>query len=286
MKTRLSIIGLVAVALVVGLFLHTGRAGATPPISWYPELFDIAVPPGGRLPTKITATITKSLPSTRVEITPSLAQHLVSVEPTTFPALPTGSTVTINLIFGVATGTPHRLIRGTLHLKETGGKGKGTQAQPLPIALTIGDLLYPPDPGEAGKAALEGIDSDGDGLRDDIQRYIELTHPNEPATRAGLRQYIFPLQRALVDADSGETALQHTANLDRADDCLQSLIGLRPTIEATDKLVAEFLNTEERSRAYILYDSQLGGHVFRLRGLSEINTSLCDFDPITIGGER
>lgn len=32
----------------------------------------------------------------------------------------------------------------------------------------------PPDPGEAGMVTLEGIDSDNDGVRDDIQRWIAL----------------------------------------------------------------------------------------------------------------
>ena len=49
-----------------------------------------------------------------------------------------------------------------------------------------GDGL-PPDPGEAGKATLEGIDSDQDGIRDDIQRYIALTYPDSQKTRAALR---------------------------------------------------------------------------------------------------
>jgi hypothetical protein len=46
----------------------------------------------------------------------------------------------------------------------------------------------PPDPGEAGKATIEGIDSDQDGLRDDIQRYIALTYPDSEKTREALRQ--------------------------------------------------------------------------------------------------
>jgi hypothetical protein len=38
----------------------------------------------------------------------------------------------------------------------------------------------PPDPGEAGKATLEGIDSDNDGVRDDIERWIVLENENLP----------------------------------------------------------------------------------------------------------
>ena len=34
----------------------------------------------------------------------------------------------------------------------------------------------PPDPGEAGRRTLAGIDSDRDGIRDDLQRYVALTY--------------------------------------------------------------------------------------------------------------
>jgi hypothetical protein len=277
MKTRLSLLVLVAVALVVGLFLNSGRVGATPPVSWQPKPFDIAVPPGGRLVTKFTATITKSIPSSRVEVTPSLAPYVVSVKPATLPALSAGSTTTVEIVFAVATGTPHGTIEGTLHLKETGGKGKGTQAQPLAITLTIGNLLYPPDPGEAGKVTLEGIDSDGDGIRDDIQRYIEITYPDEPLVKAALRQDTIPLQAKLLDAHSEEKSLLHHEETERSQECLGALFGTERGFDLAFAMQAEMLNTDARSRAYILYNSQLSGHIFSGPAVDDI--SACDFDP-------
>jgi hypothetical protein len=283
MTKRLSILAVVAAALAAGLFISL-PARAVPPVSWQPAPFDVAVPPGGRLPTKVTAIVGSAIPATRVEVTPSLAPYVASIEPSSLPALAAGSQVTINLVFQVATGTPFGTIDGTLKFRKA--SGTSTQAQPLPIVLTIGELLYPPDPGEAGKQTLEGIDSDGDGVRDDIQRYIELKHPEAPLTRAALRQYVLPLQAALLDADSEEAALQHDETLSRADDCLIALIGFKDQVEARNALLAEALNTEERSRAYILYDRQLGGRVFSLRGLSEITPALCDFDVQGFGGVR
>lgn len=46
----------------------------------------------------------------------------------------------------------------------------------------------PPDPGKAGKQTLMGIDSDGDGLRDDVQRYIYLTYPDQPDVQRALKK--------------------------------------------------------------------------------------------------
>ena len=52
------------------------------------------------------------------------------------------------------------------------------------VAFNVTEL--PPDPGAAGKATLEGIDADGDGLRDDLQRFIAISYPDSGRTRAGL----------------------------------------------------------------------------------------------------
>lgn len=38
--------------------------------------------------------------------------------------------------------------------------------------------ILPPDPGEAGEATLVGIDSDGDGVRDDVQRKLSFEFPD------------------------------------------------------------------------------------------------------------
>lgn len=39
---------------------------------------------------------------------------------------------------------------------------------------------FPPDPGSAGKATFAGIDSDQDGIRDDVQRHIILANADNP----------------------------------------------------------------------------------------------------------
>lgn len=146
MKGRVFILAVMAVGLAVGLFM-TGPAAALPPVSWQPEPFDIAVPLGGRLPTKVTATIGEDIPTTRVEVTPSLAPYVASIEPATLPALSAGSEVTIDLVFEVAADTPLNTIDGTLKLRNT--NNTSTQAKPLPIILSIaeGQLVSNPSGG-------------------------------------------------------------------------------------------------------------------------------------------
>ncbi|MGH8488103.1 MAG: hypothetical protein ACREXS_04330 [Gammaproteobacteria bacterium] len=67
----------------------------------------------------------------------------------------------------------------------------------------------PPDPGEAGKAALEGIDSDGDGVRDDIQRYIALNFPDSAKTRAALTQQAKTFQSMLIGANDKSASMRN-----------------------------------------------------------------------------
>ncbi len=52
----------------------------------------------------------------------------------------------------------------------------GASPQPVPSAILDVDKNFkfprgfPPDPGPEGKKSLQGIDSDHDGVRDDVQR--------------------------------------------------------------------------------------------------------------------
>lgn len=273
MKRHVLILAVVAVGLAAVLL--AGPAWALPPVSWQPEPFDVAVPPGGRLSTQVTATVGEDISATRVEVTPSLARFVTSIEPATLPALTAGSEVTISLVFEVATGTPAGTYGGTLHLRQTSGRGNDTQGRPLPLKITVGDLLYPPDPGEAGKATLEGIDSDGDGIRDDVQRYIQLTHPDAPAVRAGLGQYARGLQTALLVATDREESRRVAKELDRADECLEHFVGF-DAYAFGDDVTIEMLNTEARSRAYISFDHNLGGTITRIPIIPDPAT--CDFD--------
>ncbi|MBI3534371.1 MAG: hypothetical protein HY072_02640, partial [Deltaproteobacteria bacterium] len=47
---------------------------------------------------------------------------------------------------------------------------------------------FVPDPEKNGKKTIEGIDSDHDGLRDDVQRWIYARYPKDEKKRKALRQ--------------------------------------------------------------------------------------------------
>lgn len=143
---------------------------------------------------------------------------------------------------------------------------------------TVDDSGLPPDPGETGKATLAGIDSDGDGVRDDVQRYIALTYPDSEKVRTALTQYAISLQNALIDADDKEKSIQHAEESDRAGSCLWYVLGsLDERIKVRNNLILVMLNTDERNRAYFTYNDQLGGEVFNSVPYDERSSS-CEFD--------
>ena len=161
---------------------------------------------------------------------------------------------------------------------------KTTEQLPTDQAETtiVDDRGLPPDPGEAGKATLEGIDSDNDGVRDDVQRYIVLTYPDSEKTRAAVFQYARALQKFVLNANDKNASLIHDAEADAAQDCLVYIRGVRKARENFVGLRAQLLNTPERSRAYIRADQQLSGQVFALTPDTQLKSS-CSFDPDAMG---
>src|SRR5574337_618996 len=108
------------------------------------------------------------------------------------------------------------------------------------------DFVLPPDPGKAGKETLLGIDTDGDGVRDDIQRYIYLTYPDDKKLRLGLTCYAIEFQGVLKDANDREAAYDHANKMARQGECLFYLKG-EESIDIRNALRAKILNTRERS---------------------------------------
>lgn len=167
-----------------------------------------------------------------------------------------------------------------------GGNNNGATSVVTPPADTlppvVDDSGLPPDPGEAGKATLEGIDSDNDGVRDDVQRYIALTYPDSERTRAALTQYAKVRQNSLLDADDKEKSIRHAEESDKTGACLWYILGsLDERIKVRNSLKSVILNTDERNYAYFTYDSQLGGEVFQSVPYDE-RASSCEFDPASL----
>lgn len=135
----------------------------------------------------------------------------------------------------------------------------------------------PPDSGPAGKATLAGIDSNGNGVRDDVERYIAINHQDSAKVRAALMQFATVAQLELIDSTDKQKSIQHANESGRAIDCMVDIAGSVQKAENLYKdLQLVILNTDARNKAYFAYDDQLGGEVF------SDSASTCAFDPSTL----
>lgn len=126
----------------------------------------------------------------------------------------------------------------------------------------------PPDPGEAGKATLQGTDLDGDGVRDDVQRYIAENFPGDQRIQNALKGFAKAQLETLINAQNKNASIQHSVEASRTHQCLYFIF--EEAGRAGDMLRAEVLNTEARSLAYITYNNNLGGQGYRLLNDDEL----------------
>lgn len=118
----------------------------------------------------------------------------------------------------------------------------------------------PPDPGEAGNATVLGVDSDDDGVRDDVQNRIAERYPQDPAAQQALGAMAKSLQTALSAQQQGGTADIFAA--------ADALVGTSGALEgqggADDRLFVklQMINTKERGAAYGAFNAALSGQFF------------------------
>jgi hypothetical protein len=168
------------------------------------------------------------------------------------------------------------------HLTEAAATLLSTEAGRL-IGILEDNMGLPKDPGTAGKATLEGIDSDNDGVRDDLQRLIALTHTDSAKIRTLLTLYSKAFQQILIDADDKTLSIQHSNEKGRLFKCeiyLESELDIDLTPPKKD-LIAETMNTDARSRAYIQYNQQVSGRIagLNITGNFSEQKVFCDFNP-------
>ncbi|MBA6295466.1 hypothetical protein [Colwellia sp. MB02u-9] len=144
----------------------------------------------------------------------------------------------------------------------------------------ITNLNLPPDPGAAGKISIAGIDSDNDGIRDDIQRFIFLNYLNAEITQNALIDVAIILQNSLTSTTKNQ-AIQTAELLDRATECLiyatsmrvgENQISLETIEDAQDihnALLSQVVNTEDRLNAYLNHQEFLGGETFSSAAMTQ-----------------
>jgi hypothetical protein len=146
------------------------------------------------------------------------------------------------------------------------------------VEFSIDASLEVPDPGPAGKVTLAGIDSDNDGVRDDVQRWIAENFGNSLKTKAAMKQQAEMSQLKLMSAEDRQKSIAATYKGFKAQHCLWSIRGIDEAELLSKKLIALQLNTDSRIRADIKTSANFNGQSWEAQS-NEQHKLDCAFNP-------
>ena len=137
------------------------------------------------------------------------------------------------------------------------GVGKGgtpiLRSAPIPLDDDLTIIIpiernIPPDPGVVGETTLAGMDTDKDGVRDDLEREVVRLYPNNAKARASMYEIAKQYQLILLNSTSPNLVRDSNAYILAWSRCLQVATG-DSGATAID-LEAQAVNTEARAQAY------------------------------------
>jgi hypothetical protein len=278
MKKQLAVtLGLI-VAGAIGVYAFQ----STPTVTLVP-----ATPSTISVDSTTTITITAQITDARVITT---GVNLLQVDPNT------GAQTTVGLLASQGGGVFSIEIQPTTTVPELftyevsaafRGLLKRSLSLPITVVVVPAGVVVPPDPGPAGTQTLAGIDSDKDGVRDDVQRWIAVTFSGSAKLRAGATQFAQSLQLLITGPTNSQTVLSNAQNEIKAAECLNYIDfslhgGIVPSSQSTyNKVLAEQLNTSARAQAYYAADQQLSGSFFGGPPAGQYS-SQCNFNPATL----
>lgn len=140
----------------------------------------------------------------------------------------------------------------------------------------------PPDPGPAGMKTIEGIDSDKDGLRDDVQRYIAMNYGHSALAVKVLTNIAMTKQIAVKYGDSlgREESQKLASKFMNAGRCYSRTATPEwHKSQAMEKVEIEVTNTPERFKRAHAFSYMLAHNVYMFG--DETAAELCGFDPAT-----
>ncbi len=154
------------------------------------------------------------------------------------------------------------------------------------VIVPAGDCIpqhmanMPPDPGPEGTKTIEGIDSDKDGVRDDVQRYIAENYGHSERAVMALREIAKGAQQQILIADSvsGEEAKEiGNASMKRVACFTRSVNEEIVFSGAIGKLVTEVTNTPERYARKGKFEVLAANRFYELP--MDATSLLCGYDP-------
>jgi hypothetical protein len=147
------------------------------------------------------------------------------------------------------------------------------------IEFKVSGPVLPPDPGEAGKATLLGIDSDNDGVRDDVQRLIALRYPDSLPKRRAATQFANGLINSLSNEPPTTQQVHAWANQElKNGECFLFIFKDFDSSWDERRLLRQaILNTHQRNIAHISWSKKMGGYYGSLVPRGQ-EASTCQFN--------
>ena len=143
---------------------------------------------------------------------------------------------------------------------------------------TINGHTLPPEPDpKINNSTLLGIDSNNNGVRDDIERKVYATYP-KAIQRAVMLQAFRAEQKMLADPDMVDNAKIWEKEISKSLNCRRYLYLYKgqPRIKKMATITDDWqYNTKERVKLYINYNKALSGGVY---SLDKPQLDDCEFD--------
>lgn len=133
-----------------------------------------------------------------------------------------------------------------------------------------------PDPVK-NDATVAGIDSDGDGIRDDIQIWINQKFASDPNVRLGVQQLARAGQLRLLQIHSKDLSIAATRKYLESSSCLSFVVGSESNTKIANEFETRLLNTKDRLYASMRASDNFSGETIILPRIEE-EKALCDFN--------
>lgn len=117
------------------------------------------------------------------------------------------------------------------------------------------------------------------GIRNDVQQYIDSVYPDSAKKKAALTQYAKSLQDAYTKITNESDAQNFEPQVIKSLACIRMIGETAGTDSPTRMIGAKTSNTPERLAAKIRYEQFLDGKVFTVSAPGDTASTVCDFDP-------
>ncbi len=131
----------------------------------------------------------------------------------------------------------------------------------LNTAQAGGSLNNPPP----SLRALQGTDDNNNGVRDNLEALLKKRYAGNRSEQKAATQVLKQMRNGLGATGSAEASLKTLISLNKAFDCMRTVMGLDRKITESEFLRNQMINTQERSEAWIAFMNMNAGQSVPIR---------------------